>query len=46
MLKTYLFEFNRKGQLTIFAESISYARLVRILKMCVAHARPTLTEAV
>ena len=39
MLKTKLFEFNRKGQLTIFAETISYARLVRILKMCVAHAR-------
>ncbi len=39
MLTTKLFTFDRKGQLTIFAETISYARLLRIIKMCVAHAR-------
>ena len=39
MLNTKLFSFNRNGQLTIFAECISYARLLRIIKMCVAHAR-------
>ena len=39
MLVTNLFQFDRKGRLTIFAETISYARLLRIIKMCVAHAR-------
>ena len=39
MLKTSLFEFNRKGQLTIFTCNISYSLLVRIIKMCVSHAR-------
>lgn len=39
MLTTKLFTFDRKGRLTIFAETISYARLLRIIKMCVAHAR-------
>ena len=39
MLKTKYFEFNRKGQLTIFLATISYGKLLRILKMCVAHAR-------
>ena len=39
MLTTNLFTFDRKGRLTIFAETISYARLLRIIKMCVAHAR-------
>jgi len=39
MLKTKYFEFNRKGQLTIFLTTISYGKLLRILKICVAHAR-------
>jgi hypothetical protein len=39
MLKTKLFTFDRQGRLTLFVESISYARLLRIIKMCVAHAR-------
>ena len=39
MLETKLFEFNRKGELTIFAECISFNNLKKILKMCVAHAR-------
>ncbi len=39
MLKTQYFEFNRFGQLTIFAERISYGNLIKIVRMCVAHAR-------
>jgi hypothetical protein len=39
MLKTNLFSFDRKGRLTIFAESISYDLLLRIIRMCVCHAR-------
>ena len=39
MLKTRYFEFNRHGQLTIFAERISHANLIRILKLCVLFAR-------
>jgi len=39
MLKTKYFEFNRKGQITIFAETISWKMLGRIMRMCVAHAR-------
>ncbi len=39
MLTTNLFTFDRKGRLTIFAEMIDYSELMRIIKMCVAHAR-------
>ena len=39
MLKTTLFEFNRKGQLTIFTCSISCSLLRRIIRQCVLHAR-------
>jgi hypothetical protein len=39
MLKTTLFEFNRKGQLTIFTCSISYSLLRRIIRYCADHAR-------
>jgi hypothetical protein len=44
MLKTKLFEFDRNGRLTILAEWIPFARLQRILKMCVAHARRKKTK--
>ena len=44
MLKTKLFEFDRNGRLTIFAEWIPFGRLMRILKMCVAHARRKKTK--
>ena len=39
MLKTKLFMFDRKGRLTIFAESISLRILQRIIRLCVVHAR-------
>ena len=39
MLTTKYFTFNRHGQLTIFAERISYGNLIKIVRMCVAHAR-------
>lgn len=39
MLTTKLFTFNRRGQLTIFAETISFSNLQKIIKLCVLHAR-------
>ena len=39
MLKTEYFEFNRKGEVTLLVDKISYNNLIRILKMCVIHAR-------
>ena len=39
MLNTKLFSFNRKGQLTIFATTISFSNLQKIIKLCVLHAR-------
>ena len=44
MLKTQYFEFNRFGQLTIFAERMSYGNLIKIVRMCVAHARRKKTK--
>ena len=39
MLKTKLFTFDRHGNLTIFLSSISHGLFLRIIKMCVVHAR-------
>jgi len=39
MLKTKLFEFDSKGRITFFVEWIPFSKLMRIIKMCVAHAR-------
>ena len=39
MLKTNLFEFDRRGRLTIFVEWIPFSLLERIMRMCVTHAR-------
>ena len=39
MLNTKLFSFNRKGELTIFAMTISFSQLQKIIKLCVLHAR-------
>lgn len=44
MLKTKFFEFNRFGQLTIFAERMSYSNLIKIVRMCVQHARRKKTK--
>lgn len=39
MLITKHFSFNRKGELTIFADRISLRNLAKIIRMCVWHAR-------
>jgi hypothetical protein len=39
MLKTKDFEFNRKGQITIYSRDITIVKMVGILRMCVIHAR-------
>lgn len=39
MLKTNTFEFDRKGRLTLFVDRISHGNLMRIIKVCVVHAR-------
>jgi len=44
MLKTKLFEFDRHGRITFFVEWIAFSKLMRILKMCVAHARRKKTK--
>lgn len=44
MLTTKYFEFDRNGYLTLFVERISLSNLVRILKICTAHARRKKTK--
>lgn len=44
MLQTKYFSFNRKGQITLFVENISHGMIVRILRLCTAHARRKKTK--
>jgi hypothetical protein len=39
MLETSEFTFNRFGQITLFVKTISNHMILRIMKMCIEHAR-------